>query len=144
MMDKINQQFSSFQTVMLQTTKDLIISIVPQITKQQWSVSLSPSPYDIFNTQPPQYLSHGSLLTYPSHPQLPLNQMPQPTLHPTTPPIYTQPQSTQGTTSPSPQTIPPTLPQTQTSKYSTLPPSQTSFENAMTAIDADLWIRSPT
>ena len=62
----------------------------------------------------------------------------QPTLHPTTTPIYIQPQSTQGTISPTPQTIPPPLPQNQTSQYSTVPPSQTSFENAMTAIDADL------
>jgi len=99
-MDKINQWFTSFRTIMLQTMKDLVINMVPQITNQQRSVLLSPSPRHILNTQPSQYPPHGSLLTHPSPPQLPLNQMPQPTLHPTTPPTYIQPQSTQGTTSP--------------------------------------------
>ena len=53
----------------------------------------------MLNTQPPNYPHHGSLLTHPYPPQLPLNQIPQPTLHPTTTPIYVQSQSTQGTTS---------------------------------------------
>ena len=116
----------------------LVINMVSQITNQQRSILLSPSPYDMLHTQPPQYTPSGSLLKDQSLPQLPLNQMSQPTLHPTTPPIYIQPQSIQGTTSPTPQLILPPLPQTQISSYSTLPLSQTSFENAMTAIDADL------
>ena len=123
---------------MLQIIKDLIINMVPQITNQQRSVLLSPFPHDMLNNQPPNYPHHGSLLTHPYPPQLPLTQMTQPTLHPTTPPIYIQPQSTQGTTSPTTQTIPPPLPQTQTSNYSNLPQSQTSFENTMTAIDNEL------
>ena len=85
---------------MLQTMKELVIKMVPQITNQQWSFLLSPSPHDTLNTQPPNYPHHGSLRTHPYPPQLPLNKMPQPTLHPTTPPIYMQPQSTQGNTSP--------------------------------------------
>ena len=52
MMEKTNQQFALFQTVMLQTMKDLIINMVTQITNQQRSTLLSPSPQDMFNTQP--------------------------------------------------------------------------------------------
>ena len=138
MMDKINQQFASFQTVMLQIMKDLVINMAPQKTNQQQSVLLSPSHHDILTTNPPQYPSHESLLTHPSPPQLPLNQMSQPKLYPTRQHIYIQPQYTQCTTSLTPQTIPPPLPQNQTSNYSTLPPSQTSFENTMPVIDTDL------
>ena len=53
MMEKINQQFASFQTVKLQTMKDLVINMVPQITNQQRSVLLSFAPHDMLNTQPP-------------------------------------------------------------------------------------------
>ena len=98
--------------------------MVPQITNQQQFTLLSPlppPPYNMFNIQSPQYPPHGSLLTHPSPPQLPLHQISQPTLHPLTPPIYIQPQSIQGTALPTPHTIPPLLPQTQTSNYSTLP-----------------------
>ena len=35
MMEKINQQFVSFQTVMLQTMKEIVINMIPQITNQQ-------------------------------------------------------------------------------------------------------------
>ena len=94
MMEKINQQFASFQTVMLQTMKELVINMIPQITNQQRSTVLSPSPTDTLNTQPPNFPHHGSLLTHPYPPQLkmspPSNQMPPPTLHPTTPPVYIQ------------------------------------------------------
>ena len=138
MMEKINQQFASFHTVMLQTMKVLVINMIPQITNQQRSVLLFSSPHDMLNTQPPNYPHHGSLLTHLYPPKLPLNQMTQPTLHPTNPPIYTQPQSTQDTTLTTNQTFPPPLPQTQTSNYSNLPQSQTSFENTMTAIDNEL------
>ena len=50
MMDEINRKFASFQTVMLQTTKDLVINMVPQIKNQQLSVLLSTSPHDMLNT----------------------------------------------------------------------------------------------
>ena len=52
MMEKINQQFASFQTVMLQTMKELVINMIPQITNQQRSTVLYPSPTDMLNTQP--------------------------------------------------------------------------------------------
>ena len=52
-MDKIIQQFVSFQTVMLQTMKDLVINMVPQITNQQRSVLLSSFYHDMLNTQSP-------------------------------------------------------------------------------------------
>ena len=58
MMEKINQQFASFQTVMLQTMKELVINMIPQITNQQRSTLLSPSPTDTLNTQPSNYPHH--------------------------------------------------------------------------------------
>ena len=68
MMETINQQFASFQTTMLHTMKDLVIKMIPQITNQQRSVLLSPSPHDMFNTKPPNYPHDGSLLTHPYPP----------------------------------------------------------------------------
>ena len=59
MIEKINQQFALFQTVMLQTMKDLVINMIPQITNQQRFVLLSPSPHVILNTPPPQYFPRG-------------------------------------------------------------------------------------
>ena len=53
MMEKINQQFASFQTVMIQTVQELVINMVPQLTNQKRSTLLSPSPQDMLNTQPP-------------------------------------------------------------------------------------------
>ena len=142
MMEKINQQFASFQTVMLQTMKKIVINIFPQITNQQGSTLLPPSPPEMLNTRPSNYLHHEALLTHHYPPQLtiptPLNQIPSSALHNNTPPIYIQPQTTQGMTPPATHKISPTLPKTQISPHSKLPQSQTSFENAMNAIDADL------
>ena len=142
MMKKINQKFASFQTVMLQTMKEIVINLIPQITNQQRSTLLSPSPPEMLTTQPSNYPHHGALLTNPYPPQFtmptPLNQIPPPTLHTNTPPIYIQPQSIQGMTPPTTNTLSPTLPKTQISLQFKLPQSQTSFENAMNAIDADL------
>ena len=122
--------------------KEIVINMIPQITNQQRSTLLSPSPPDMLNIQPSNYPHHGSLLTNPYPPQLTLptlsNQMPPPTIHTNFPPVYIQPQSTQGITSPTTQILSPTLPEIQTSLHSQLPPSQTSFEQAMNAIDADL------
>ena len=116
MMEKINQQFASFQTVMLQTMKEIVINMIPQITNQQRSTLLSPSPPEMLSTQPSNYPHHEALLTNPYRPQLtiptPLNQIPLPTLHTNTPPIYIQPQSAQGMTPPTTQTLSPTLPKT--------------------------------
>ena len=141
MMEKINQQFASFQTVMLQTMKELVINMIPQIINQQRSTVLSPSPTDMLNTQPPYFPHQGSLLSNPYPPQLnmppPSNQIPPPTSHPTTPPVYIQRQSTQGIT-PTTQTLSPTLQKSPTSPHSQLPPFQTSFDHAMNAIDTDL------
>ena len=64
--------------------------------------------------------------------------MPPPTIHTNSPPVYIQSQSTQGITPPTTQTLSPTLPKTQTLLQSQLLPSQTSFEHAMNAIDANL------
>ena len=67
----------------------------------------------------------------------PSNQIPPPTLHPNSPPVYIQQQSTQGIT-PTTQTLSPTLQKSPTSPHSQLPPPQTSFEHVMNAIDTDL------
>ena len=75
---------------MLQIVQELVINMVPQLTNQKRSTLLSPSPQDMINTQPPNQPHHGSLLTYQYIPQFPLNQIPQPTLHPNIPPIYIQ------------------------------------------------------
>ena len=127
---------------MLQTMKELVINMIPQITNQQRSTLLSPSPTDTLNIQPSNYLHHGSLLTHPYPPQLnmpyPSNQIPPPTLHTNSPPVYIQQQSTQGITPPTTQTLSPTLQKPPTLPHSQLPPSQTFFEHVMNAIDADL------
>ena len=65
MMEKINQQFAFFQTVMLQTMKEIVINMIPQITNQQRSTLLSPSPPEILSTQPSNYPHHEALLTNP-------------------------------------------------------------------------------
>ena len=126
---------------MLQTMKELVINMIPQITNQQRSNVLSPSPNDMLNTQPPNFPHHGSLLSHPYPPQLNMppssNQIPPSTSHPTTPPVYIQQQSTQGIT-PTTQTLSPTLQKSPTSPHSQLPPSQTSFDHVMNAIDTDL------
>ena len=56
----------------------------------------------------------------------------------TLPAIYIQPQSTQGMTPSTTHKLSPTLSKAQISLHFKLPQSQTSFENAMNAIDADL------
>ena len=96
----------------------------------------------MLNTQPSNYPHDGSFLTNPYPPQrtlpTPSNQMPPPTIHTNSPPVYIQPQSTQGITPPTTQILSPSLPKTQTSLQSQLPLSQTYFEHAMNAIDAVL------
>ena len=86
----------SFRPFPAASMKELVINMIPQITNQQRSTVLSPSPNDILNTQPPNFPHPGSLLSHPYPPQLnmppPSNQMPPPTSHPTTPPVYIQQQ----------------------------------------------------
>ena len=141
MMEKINQQFVFSQTVMLQTMKELVFNMIPQITNQQRSTLLSPSPTDTLNTQPSNHPHHGSLLTHPYPPQITMpttsNQIPPPISHTNSSPVYIQQQSTQGITPPTTQILSPTIQKPSTSPQS-LPPSQTSFEHVMNAIDADL------
>ena len=67
MMEKINQQFASFQTVILHTMKEIVINMIPQITNQQRSTLLSPSPPDMLNTQPFKLFTSW-IVTYKSLP----------------------------------------------------------------------------
>ena len=64
MMETINQRFISFQSVMLNTMKYLIIQIVPQLYNQQYSNLLSPSPHDMIQTQPLTYLYQEAFLRH--------------------------------------------------------------------------------
>ena len=53
MVATIDQSFLSFQSVVLQTIKDLVMNMVPQLSNQQQSKLLSPPPNDMLYTQPP-------------------------------------------------------------------------------------------
>ena len=50
MMETINQRFTSFQSVMLQIMKDLVIQMVPQLTNHQRSNLLFQPPQKILHT----------------------------------------------------------------------------------------------
>ena len=50
MIKKINQRFTSFQSVMLQTMKDLVIQIIPQLTTYQHQHLPPPEPHEILHT----------------------------------------------------------------------------------------------
>ena len=90
MMTTIDQRFSSFQSEILQTMKELVINMVPQLSIQQRSHLLSPPPNDILHTQPPIYPYHGVVLQhpYPLHttPRSPLTNMSPPSSYPHTNP----------------------------------------------------------
>ena len=144
MMEKTNQQFALFQTVMLQTMKDLIINMVKQIINQQRSTLLFPSPQDMFSTQPRATLmmdhywhihilrnSHWTRYHNPSY-ILPLHLFIY-NLNPLKAPPHQQPKRFHHH-----------FHQIKTQTILPLPQSQTSFENTMTAIDADLWVRHTT
>ena len=114
--------------------KESVINMVPQLTNQQRPNLLSPSPHGMLHTQP---------LTNPYQEALLFTPLSITNDHA----IPSKPYATviatyQHTTSIYPTTIhsrhPPSLPPSQTSTNSNLPQSQTSFENKITAIDADL------
>ena len=87
----MSQRVTSFQTVMLQTMKDLAINMVPQLSNQQRSNLLSPPPNDMFHTQPPTYPYHGVFFQHPYSPQTtphsPLTHI-YPPPHPRTLPVH--------------------------------------------------------
>ena len=64
MMETINQRFTSFQCVILKKMKDLVIQMVPQLSNQQRSNLLSPSPHEMLHTQPPTYSYQGAFLNH--------------------------------------------------------------------------------
>ena len=61
----MNQRFTSFQTITLQTMKDLVINMVPPFSNQQRSNLLSPPPDAILHTQPPTYQYHDAFIHHP-------------------------------------------------------------------------------
>ena len=68
MMEKMNQRFTSFQTVILQTMKDLVVNTVPQLSDQQRSDLFSTPPNDMPRTQSSTYSYHGSFIQHPYPP----------------------------------------------------------------------------
>ena len=61
MMATIDQRFSWFQSVILQTMKNLVINMVTQLSNQQRSNLLSLSPDDMLHTQSPIKQPHSLL-----------------------------------------------------------------------------------
>ena len=142
MMETMNQRCTSFQSVMLQTMKELVIQMIPQLSNQQRSNLLSPSPHDMLHTQPPTYHYQGAVLNhyYPPQttPHYPLTNIPPPLIHLPPPPYHLFISHHNPLDASINQMLPPLLPPSQSSATSNLPQFQISFENAMTEIDADL------
>ena len=131
MMAIIDQRFSLFQSVMLQTMKELVINMVPQLSNQQQSYLRFPSPNDMLHTQLPTYLYHIGLLQQPdppnTTPQSPLANMSPPSSHPDAPPIHIPPQPLQRIIPPSNQMLPPPP----TSSYMSTNSTTQQFQNPL-------------
>ena len=100
MMKIINQRFTSFQSVMLQTMNDLVIQMVPQLSNQQHPhIPPSLQPQEIFHTQTPTYPYQATFLHfYPpqSISQFALNNASAAISYHHTLPLFIPPQPTQG------------------------------------------------
>ena len=96
----------------------------------------------MFHTRPPTYPYNGVFLQHPYSPQptshFPLTNRNLPSSHPHTLPVHILPKFSQGTTSPSHQMLPLSPQSSHISTNSTTQQYQTSFENAMNEIDAEL------
>ena len=112
-MEKLNQRFTSFQSVMLKMKKYLVIKTVLPVSNQQQSNLLYPSPHDMIHTQPPAYPYHLVFIhhLYSPHktPHSPLTHISLPSSPPNTPSVHIPPQPPQGTTPPPNQMLPQSL-----------------------------------
>ena len=111
MMETINQYFTSFQSVILQTIKKLVIQMIPRLSNKHRSNLISPWPHDMVHTQPSNYQYPGVVLNHSYPPQTipysPLTNIPPSSIQPHTPPTYIPPQPTQCTILPTHQILPP-------------------------------------
>ena len=148
--ENFNQRFSSFQTVMLQTIKDVVLQMIPNIPQQQQHMQ-PPSFKDAFSPQhmlPTSFPSQSVLQTQHHPSSLPTNYQhinPQTNIQQPSSPInipspstqsFVPPQSFTANTSPPQQLSPPI--ENQITNHSESQNSQTSFDKTISALDSDL------
>ena len=148
--ENFNQRFSSFQTVMLQTIKDVVLQMIPNIPQQQQQMQ-PPSFHDAFPTQhmlPTSFPSQSVHQTQPHTSPFQSNsqyQQPSPNIQQPSSPLNIPSPSTQSFVPPqsfndnasSSQQLPPPL-ENQITNHSESQNSQTSFDKTISALDSDL------
>ena len=139
---KNNQYFLQYNPSIHHKMHTHVTSEIPQLSNQQRSNLLSPSPHDMLHTQPPTYHYQGAVLNhyYPPQttPHYHLTNILPPSIHLPPPPYHLFISHHNSLDASINQMLPPLLPPSQSSATSNLPQFQISFENAMTEIDADL------